>query len=249
MVPCNLTQHRSIASFIVARPGRARIFDYYAIDYSVDGKQILKDICLEQHIDISALLRELDDFDKDFDEQRIADTEPDWSSATITELIHDIEKTHHAYLRKTLPYLSSQANKIAGSDNRRQELANLAAGLQSEKEAHMDKEEAYLFPMLRRIDHCDMLPDFRCMSLKNPITLIDFDHHHLNKILSRMHRLMTDCAVLESGGASAQQLSELLKELEADMRLHLHKENNLLFPMAMAAQEMLKMPLYRNRAV
>ena len=62
------------------------------------------------------------------------------------------------------------------------------------------------------------------------------DHDTAGDLLARLRSTTGDYAVPDDGCASYQALYAGLAELEADTHLHVHKENNLLFPAVLDAE-------------
>ena len=98
-------------------------------------------------------------------------------------------------------------------------------------EPHMTKGERALFPMIRELAGTSELPRFRCGTMRNPIWVMVADHDAVGILLARLRLLTNDYTPPDDGCASyAACFRGALSELEADTHLHVHKENNLLFP-------------------
>jgi len=65
------------------------------------------------------------------------------------------------------------------------------------------------------------------------------EHEQIGDLLTRLRRRSADYRVPDDGCASYRALYDGLVELEADIHLHVHKENNLLFPAAIVAENAL----------
>ncbi len=63
------------------------------------------------------------------------------------------------------------------------------------------------------------------------------DHDKLGKLLSEIREQTRDFALPEDVCETWRALYEGLKEFEKDTHLHIHKENNILFPMAIQAEQ------------
>jgi regulator of cell morphogenesis and NO signaling len=115
------------------------------------------------------------------------------------------------------------------------ELHEVAAAfeeLRSDLEPHMLKEERVLFPMIWELASAnEQRPAFHCGSLRNPISVMLIEHDRAGELLVRLRELTQGYAPPADGCASYEACYRALSELEADTHLHIHKENNLLFPM------------------
>ena len=76
-----------------------------------------------------------------------------WSAAPLDRLIDHIVARYHDPLREELPRLTAMARKVeavhADKPSRPVGLADHLAAVQAELEAHLEKEERILFPMIR----------------------------------------------------------------------------------------------------
>lgn len=167
-------------------------------------------------------------------------------SMSLPDFVTHIEEVHHAGLRDQLPRLEALAAEAAGSapDNRRlaelrQEMHQLAAELH----AHLAHEEEALFPMIRGIDAGTVVAT-RCGSaVGGPIACMENDHALAERALLRMRELTDDY----TSPATASTMLALLAEFDRDLREHMYKENEALFPRAVAAQREASRPMPSGR--
>ena len=89
-----------------------------------------------------------------------------------------------------------------------------------------------MFPLVHELQHATGLPSFHCGSVRNPIGVMHMEHDRVGELLARMRRLTGDYQPPADGCASYTALFAGLEQLEADTHLHVHKENNVLFPKA-----------------
>ena len=149
-------------------------------------------------------------------------------------LVDHIEATHHAYLSTELPRLDALFAKVRGAhEQRHPELVEIHATfrqLREDLEPHLLKEERVLFPMVRELVTATSRPSFHCGSVRNPISVMMAEHDRAGELLAAL-RVQTGGYVPPADGcASYRALFEGLAALEADTHLHVHKENNRLFP-------------------
>ncbi|MEO8697420.1 MAG: hemerythrin domain-containing protein [Acidimicrobiales bacterium] len=148
--------------------------------------------------------------------------------------------THHAYLHDALPRLVALADKVASVHRANHpELKNVAGLVQeirADLEPHLLKEERVLFPMIRELAAATAAPAFHCGSLSNPIRVMMSEHDTVGELLARLRNSTNGYRVPDDGCASYQALYRGLAELEADTHLHIHKENNVLFPAVFASE-------------
>jgi regulator of cell morphogenesis and NO signaling len=96
-----------------------------------------------------------------------------------------------------------------------------------------------LFPMVRTLVSATSPPGFHCGSITRPIALMEREHIVVGELLEQLRTLTHGYQAPEGTCASTQALMAGLAELEADTHLHVHKENNHLFPAVTAMEERL----------
>ena len=154
---------------------------------------------------------------------------------TADALVDHIETTHHRYLWDELPRVTALVDKIVSVHGERHpeltEIATCFAEVRADLEPHMAKEERVLFPMIRQLATASEVPTFHCGSLRNPIAVMLSEHDAVGDLLARL-RLLTDGYTPPADGcATYVACFSAMAELEADTHLHIHKENNVLFPL------------------
>jgi regulator of cell morphogenesis and NO signaling len=115
-------------------------------------------------------------------------------------------------------------------------LQDIYGGLKDELSAHMQKEEMILFPAIEELEAArtegrqPMLPPFG--TVQNPIRMMIYEHDNAGEALSEMRRLTQGYALPKDACNTWRALYHELRQLEADLHVHIHLENNVLFPRA-----------------
>jgi regulator of cell morphogenesis and NO signaling len=104
----------------------------------------------------------------------------------------------------------------------------------------MLKEEKVLFPVIALFEAATEMPQSECGSVLIPIVVMEHEHNHAGVALARLRTLSDGYRPPPDACPTYRALLDGLAELEADMRLHIHEENNILFPRARAADERLQ---------
>ena len=229
----NELEIQTVGQMVVERPQRSRVFDRLHIDYCCGGKRTLEEACTTRGLDLKTVIAELEAFDAE------AEAQPDAvrpANLTMTELADDIERTHHAYLREELPRLGDLVKKVSAVHGQAHPwlagLTSVYAELVAELEPHMLKEEQILFPLIRELDQAATAPSFHCGSVGNPIRMMEMEHQNAGAALGRIREMTTDYEIPEGACNSFRAMLSGLEHLEADLHLHIHKENEILFPKA-----------------
>ena len=222
----DLTTDRTLADVLTEEPGAARVLERFGLDYCCGGRRTLADACAREGVDPDQVLDALGDV--------APGPEPDWVRMAPEELVDHLEATHHAYLHAELPRLDALVDKVSRVHGvRHAELVDVRAtfvALRAELEPHLLKEERVLFPMIRELATTTAPPSFHCGALANPISVMMAEHDRAGELLATLRRLTDGYQPPADGCPSYRTLYAGLAELEADTHLHVHKENNLLFP-------------------
>ena len=154
----------------------------------------------------------------------------------LPEFVTHIENVYHTGLRVQLPRLRTLTAELAAAmpdEARFTELHTEMAGLASELDAHLAHEEEALFPMIRGLAAGTMVAT-RCGSaVGGPIACMENDHALAERSLRRLGELTDNY----TASAATPELLVLLRTFDRELREHMYKENEALFPRALQAQQ------------
>lgn len=222
----------TLAELVVLRPELASRLDAFGLDYCCGGDRPLSTAVDEAGLDLDVVVADL------AATPAVAADEPSWSGAA--ELVDWIESTHHAYLRRTLPWLTELAEKVRGVHGERHpelsEVAALVGALRADLEPHLLKEERVLFPMIRALFGPGAGSPSDPDQLAAPIRVMRSEHEEVGALLARLRACADQYRAPDDGCASYDALYAGLADLEADTHRHVHLENNVLFPALLAAE-------------
>lgn len=224
-----ITPESTVGELVAARPLLARIFQKLEIDYCCGGKQTLAVACARRGLDPATTVALLESAAA---AQIAGPAEVDAAAMGLTELADHIEATHHTYLKIELPRLVEMADRVASKhtwrDARLPELAEAVSTLASDMFSHMHKEEAVLFPLVRQIE------EGARGDISAPITQMEAEHEAAGGLTARLRELTDGFAPNAECCNTHRALLAGLAEFESDLHRHVHKENNVLFPRALA---------------
>jgi len=110
-----------------------------------------------------------------------------------------------------------------------------------ELSTHMMKEEQVLFPYIEHLeesaDKAAARPRACFDSVKGPIANMIAEHDDAGALLQRIRELANGYAVPGGACPTYQALYRGLEAFERDLHQHVHLENNILFPRAIAMEE------------
>lgn len=226
----------TVGEIVAERPASARIFEKWGIDYCCGGRKKLEDVCRQKSLNLNGVVHELEDVAV----ERPLNGEPDLLTMPLADLADRIVFTHHAYLKEELPRLSWLIEKVANAHGQHHpslcEVRVIFEEFRAEIETHMFKEEKILFPMCRMLDDVTAPPAFHCGSIKNPIWVMEQEHQSAGDALQKLRELTHGFNPPVDACNTYRVMLHSLEKLEADMHQHVHKENNILFPRAVAAE-------------
>ena len=225
----------TLGELVTARPAAARVLEQHGLDYCCGGRRTLSDACETSGADLEEVLGELASL--------APAPSPDWAAMDAPELVDHIVATHHAYLHREMPRLATLAAKVASVHGERHpELAEVRRTydeLHAELSPHLFKEERVLFPAVHELAAATSMPWFPFGTTSGPISMMMLEHDHAGELLERLRALTDGYRTPDDGCASYRALYDGLAELEADTHLHVHKENNVLFPAVRRLEEAL----------
>lgn len=221
----------TLGDLVTAHPRLAGELDRRGLDYCCGGARSLDDAARAAGLDPATLAGELAEVAAAGGED---DIQP-WAAMGIVELTDHILATHHRYLWDELPRVQALAEKVASAHGDRHpelaEVCRLTTELRADLEQHLGKEERVLFPAIAALAATDApVPEFHFGRVANPIATMLIEHDRAGDLLADLRRVTGGYRVPDDGCASYRAFYDALAALEADTRLHVHKENNVLFP-------------------
>ncbi len=220
----------SLADVVTVRPELAPVLDRMGLDFCCGGSLAVAEAAASAGLSPDEVLGILAAVE--------AEPPPDWTSLGPSGLVDHIEATHHRFLRERLPFLSGAAAKVVDVHGANHpELASVAAvfeELRADLEPHLLEEEQLLFPMVRELSSASGHREARRGQLEESIAGLVTEHDRAGELLARLRELTDDHEPPADACATYRALYAGLAELEADTHLHVHKENNLLFPAVLA---------------
>ena len=233
----NLTQ--TVREIALEQPHSIRVFERFGIDYCCGGRKPLADVCVEKQISIDEVVAAL--------ETAAGSAAPlpvDWSQRTLGSLIEHIEATHHLYVKTELPRLAVLAQKVVNRHGETQAhlpaMQNLLAQLDEELIHHLGKEEHVLFPYIAKLEGALISggahPEACFGTIESPIAMMTSEHEAAGALLAELRRLSDHYTTPIEACPTYHAYYDGLKEFEQDLHRHIHLENNILFPRAIALE-------------
>ena len=233
----NITPQSIIGELVAQDYRTAAVFQRNGIDFCCQGNRTLADACQQQNLDAKQLTGDL---------QKVADKTTDAASTTdykswpIDLLADYVQKKHHRYVRAQIPVLEGLLEKIVsvhGSCHPElAEIKDLFDGSATELTAHMQKEELVLFPHIHRMVEEQQggkkAEAAAFGSVERPIARM-MQEHVTEGERFRLIRELTNNYTPPADACNTYRVAfGNLEDFENDLHLHIHLENNILFPKA-----------------
>ncbi|GAB1101028.1 MAG: iron-sulfur cluster repair di-iron protein [Shewanella algae] len=226
-----ISLERRVGELVAEDFRNAHVFSRFGIDFCCGGGRSLASACERAGAEPTEVLHALS--------QLAAEGTPDDALVKLPlgELIDHIEATHHKYIRDTAPLLLEYAQKMVRAHGEHYEeikpLAGWIRALMDDLLPHLQKEEQILFPAIRALSQGQ---EFNaCFGhIGNPIRAMEYEHDEAGQILAKLQQLTNHYQAPEHACTTWRVCYATLAEFEADLHRHIHLENNLLFPKALA---------------
>ncbi len=234
-----MTTTTTLADVAATSLGAVRTLERYGLDYCCGGKQPFDEACLSKGLNPESVQEEIEKA------QRAGAQDRDWQAAPLGDLVKHIVATHHEYLKLELPTLSNRLAKVHSVHGARDpetlnRMLEVFGSLRGEMEQHMHKEEVILFPFIEQYGRAEAqgkpMPPVPFGSIANPIGVMEQEHTSAGDALGEIRALTQNYQLPPYACTTVRTLYEGLQALESDLHVHIHLENNILFPRAIALE-------------
>lgn len=237
-----IDQDLSVSDIVSADYRTADVFRKYGIDFCCGGKWPLKTVCETKNLDVSVIERELEEAARTISIHNTLRFD-EWDIDFLTNYIVNV---HHEYLRKALPEAKDYlVNFMEGHQKKFPYLTDLLKvfnDLFKDMFPHLLQEESIIFPYIRQIAHAyyskESYAGLLVRTLRKPVeNVMHHEHETMNNILQQM-RVITDHYTLPERACVSHKVTFMkLLEIDNDLVQHVHLENDILFPRAIAMEK------------
>ena len=217
----------------------AAVFERHGLDFCCSGCRTIEQACRDAGVDDGVVLAELDAV-----LEAPAAGAPAYNRWDARTLIEHIVTTHHGYVREAIPGLLQHTKKIATVHGGRHpelvHIADLFRRVADEMTDHMAKEEGILFPVIAAVETAVAggrrapAPPFE--TVENPIGVMEAEHKCVGDAMAEMRHLTNGFTPPDDACGTYRVCLQELDAFERDLHTHVHLENNVLFPKAVALE-------------
>lgn len=221
----------SLGEVVTVYPAVVKKFNEMELDYCCGGSKSLEVALKEKGVDVDKFV---EDLNKEFKEFKFENSQyVDWREKSSEELIRHIVETHHGETFRLLKEIDPLMVKVfrvhfSHGPELLMKVHSLFGKLKCELEEHLLKEENILFPLMIKYDKAKDEKEKK--EIEEDIRIIVNEHEAAGDILKELAEVTDDYKVPEWGCISFKLLYNYLHDLEKDLFIHIHKENNILFP-------------------
>lgn len=221
----------TLGTIVTQFPGVAPQLEKLGLDYCCHGERTLKDAANEAGLDVEEIAKELTS-------QNGGKTSEQWAQMDPSQLVDHIENIHHKYLWEELPRITALVDKIVSVHGANHselfKVQSIFNTLRADFEPHLTIEEEQLFPKIRELYSSNKDAKTDSPQVRNQISELVLEHETVGELLEQLREVTSNFQTPPDGCATYAQCYSALSTLESDTHLHVHKENNVLFPTVLA---------------
>ncbi|WP_431135192.1 iron-sulfur cluster repair di-iron protein [Psychroserpens mesophilus] len=241
MITLDKNTKKEIGHFVAEDYRTAAVFSKYKIDFCCNGNRTVEEACDKKGIDSNMLMEEINSILNEKHGETI-----DYKSWPLDLLIDYIEKKHHRYIEEKTPVLRQFLDKLCRVHGERHpelfKINELFTGSAGDLASHMKKEELILFPFIKQLVkakiNCGAVKPPQFGTVENPIDMMKDEHDNEGERFRKIAEL-TDYYNPPADACNTYKVTfAMLEEFEKDLHLHIHLENNILFPEAIKLEKL-----------
>lgn len=235
-------KERTIGQIVADDYRTAQVFRSFGLDFCCGGNKSVEEACTKKGIDPAEVQNALQNLGNDETEHH------NYNQWELDFLIDYIVNNHHSYVRSKLPEIEFYARKVAKVHGERHPelttIYELFMKLKLEISSHLGKEEDILFPYVKKLVEAEKSPSPFLESpsfgtAANPVAMMEAEHEEAGRIMEQIQELSNNFSPPGDACTTYRVLFQNLEAFQQDLHKHVHLENNILFPKALALEKRL----------
>ncbi len=235
----NFSTETRVNEIALSNPGARRVLEDAGVDYCCGGGKSLLDACSHAGVTADEILKRLRQ-----NSELAGPADAEWTNAPLADLTRHIRERHHQYVRDSIPRVRALLAKIREKHGRKhgeiEVIEKLFGNVAREMTAHMQKEEQILFPYIDSLERSangnGSLEPPIFQTVRNPIQAMMQEHDSAGNLMKSIRETSSQYKAPVDACTSYQATYQELRRFEEDLHLHVHLENNILFPRAVALE-------------
>ncbi|MGH9874970.1 MAG: iron-sulfur cluster repair di-iron protein [Pyrinomonadaceae bacterium] len=236
-----INSEMTVREVAVQLPESTRLFELLKIDYCCGGNRPLTEACASAGVEVENVIGMLAVVNQS---NALKPDTLDFQNLSLSALITHIVDTHHVFTKSEMDRLEALTEKVISAHGANHpellHVGELFQRLCADLKPHMFKEEQILFPYILALEQAGEQNQPRPFApfgtVNNPIRMMMLEHDTAGEILRELRALTSDYKVTPDACISYQTLYKGLEHFEKDLHQHIHLENNILFPRAIALE-------------
>ena len=226
--------NQTLSQIVTENYQAAQVFEKYGLDFCCKGKRSLTEACKEKSLPVENVVKDLSDA------LTSADNKREFKEMSLTELTEYIVRVHHNYVKQNMPPILMYILKVATKHGARfpfmHEVYDLFLELEEEMTQHMAKEEKILFPRIKLLE-LNAAQENTPGYISAPVEVMETEHDHAGTIMEKIRVLTGNYLAPDDACTTFRLALASLQAFESDLHHHVHLENNILFPKAIALHQ------------
>lgn len=224
-----ITSNSLVKDIVNELPKTSDVFKKNRIDFCCGGNIPLSVAVTQNNLNLDTLLDELKVV---FEKYENAEKDVEvWTNSDSTTIINHVISNYHRVSEEELAMLSPYVTKVSRvhGDNHPEliKVYELFYEFKKELMEHMTKEEEVVFPLIKQ------LADGTVENREEAIAMIvelEKEHDHAGEILRQIRAVTSDYSLPLDACGTYRLVYARLEALEGLTFMHVHLENNILFP-------------------
>lgn len=219
---------------------KAKVFRNYGIDSYCGGKKILEEACKVKNINIVEVERALKEVEKEPIPSSL-----DYNNWDIDFLIDYIVNIHHRYVAEVDPMIHEYLQKVAEVYAKKYydviDITRSFIKTSSELGQHLRKEEAFLFPYIKKMAEAQkkgsLISGPLFGTVADLIKTMERENSNMSYEMKEIEFLSNNFTAPEDADGIFRMAYTKLKAFWEELLVYIHLENNVLFPKAIEMEK------------
>ena len=233
----------TIGEMVVRDYRKAQVFKKLGIDFCCGGKKTVEEVCKTKGLDVDRVKAELDSVSAE-----VEPTGNDYDNWKLDFLVDYIVNTHHQYVKSSVQFITELANKVSSVHGQHHpevvQVAEIFNRLSKDLSLHLVKEETIVFPFIKGLivdgKSGSKSQSAAFDSIQTPTQMMEVEHEQAGEDMAEIRSITDDYTLPADACTSYRVLYNKLQQFENDLFNHVHLENNILFPKAIALEKKLR---------
>ncbi len=232
----NITPETSIGEIVKNNFKAVRVLEKYNLDFCCGGKKMLFVVCKEKGLNPDVISNEISNIESEYTSEK-------FNSWSLSFLCDYIVTNHHNYIKNILPVISGHIEKVKNAHGERfpeiKKIQDTFSKMSGELIAHIENEEKILFPYIKNLQQTSCSSSFPPFGkVETPISVLIREHEQAGEEIEAIKKFTNNFTPPANACTTFRVTYQELEEFYKDLKIHIHLENNILFPKAIEQEEL-----------